>query len=248
MASFSTHIYNIATALHTAHTIIDAATGETFEHAQLIRGANSDEWLYITANEFGCLPKGILPHMPSGTVTMAYIRHDDLPHGRKTTYARFIATERPHKTEKRCVRLTVGGNLIHYPDKVSTPSADLTTVKILLNSVISTPHARFATFDLKYFYLGTIAITSIPQSITDQYHLLDLVHNGFVLVTISRRMYPPPPQAGILAYNQLVTHLAQHGDAPCTHNPVLWTHETRDVTLCLVVDDFGIKYTNRCDA
>jgi hypothetical protein len=93
--------------------------------------------------------------MPSGTETTAYIRHDALPHGRKATYARFVATERPHKTEKKRVSLTVGGNLIHYPDKVSTPSADLTTVKILLNSVISTPHARFATFDLKDFYLGT---------------------------------------------------------------------------------------------
>jgi hypothetical protein len=66
-----------------------------------------------------------------------------------------------------------------------------------------------------------IAITSIPQSIIDQYHLLDLVHNGLVLVAISRGMYAPP-QAGILAYNQLVTHLAQHGYAPCTHTPGLW--------------------------
>jgi hypothetical protein len=187
---------------------------------------------------------------------MAYIRHDDLPHGWKATYARFVATKRPHKTEKKRVRLTVGGNLVHYPDKVSTPFADLTTVKILLNSVISTTHARFATFDLKDFYLGTpmvrkeymlIAITSIPQSIIDQYHLLDLVHNDFFLVAISRGMYGLP-QAGILAYNQLVTHLAHYGYAPCTHTPGLWTRKTSDATFCLVVDDFGIKYTNRCDA
>jgi hypothetical protein len=92
-----------------------------------------------------------------------------------------------------------------------------------------------------------IAITSIPQSIIDQYNLLDLVHNGFVLVVISRGMYGLP-QTGILAYNQLVTHLAQHGYAPCTNTPGLWTHENRDVTFCLVVDDFGIKYTNLCDA
>jgi hypothetical protein len=56
------------------------------------------------------------------------------------------------------------------------------------------------------------------------------------------------PQAGILAYNQLVTHLAQYGYAPCTHTPGLWTHKTRDITFCFVVDDFGIKYTNRCHA
>jgi hypothetical protein len=56
------------------------------------------------------------------------------------------------------------------------------------------------------------------------------------------------PQAGILAYNQLVTHLAQYGYAPCTHIPGIWTRKTRDSAFCLVVDDFGIKYTNHCDA
>jgi hypothetical protein len=93
--------------------------------------------------------------MPSGSETMRYIFHHQLPHSRHAKYARFVATERPHKAETKRFRLTVGGNLVHYPDKVSTPTADLSTVKLLLNSVISTPGARFATFDLKDFYLGT---------------------------------------------------------------------------------------------
>jgi hypothetical protein len=112
----------MAAVLHTSHIVIDAATGKTFDYDQLICGANYDEWLYSTANESGRLTKGILPHMPSGTETMAYLRHDDLPYRRKAAYARFVDTERPHKTEKKRVLLTVGGNLIHYPDKVSTPS------------------------------------------------------------------------------------------------------------------------------
>jgi hypothetical protein len=87
--------------------------------------------------------------------TMCYLFHHQLRPGHQATYARFVATERPHKTKTNRVRLTVGGNLVHYPDKVSTPTADLSTVKLLLNSVISTPGARFATFDLKDFYLGT---------------------------------------------------------------------------------------------
>jgi hypothetical protein len=154
MASFATQITNIAAALHSVHTLIDATTGETYEHAQLIRGGDSENWLYSTANESSRLAKGILPHIPSDTETMAYISHDALPPGRKATYARFVATKRPHKTEKKRVHLTVGGNLIHYPNKVSTPSADLSTVKILLNNVISTPGTSFATFDLKDFLLG----------------------------------------------------------------------------------------------
>jgi hypothetical protein len=62
---------------------------------------------------------------------------------------------------------------------------------LLLNSVISTPGARFITFDLKDFYLGTpmmrkeymrIPLASIPQTIVDQYALLAKAHKGFVLV------------------------------------------------------------------
>jgi hypothetical protein len=49
----------------------------------------------------------------------------------------------------------LGVNLIHYPDKISTPTAELSTVKMLLNSFISTPGACFTTFDLKDFYLDT---------------------------------------------------------------------------------------------
>jgi hypothetical protein len=155
MASFATQITNIAVALHSARTVIDATTGKTLKHAQLIRGDNVDECLYSTANEIGRLTKGILPHMPSGTDTMVYIHQDALPLGRKATYARFVATERPHKAENKCVRLAVGGNLTYYPKKISTPSADLITFKIIPNSFISTPGARIATFDLKDFYLGT---------------------------------------------------------------------------------------------
>jgi hypothetical protein len=127
---------------------------------------------------------------------------------------------------------------------------------MLLNSVISTPYALFATFDLKYFYLGTpmkrkeymrIPIASIPPSIIEQYHLLDLIHNGFVLVEICRVKYGLP-QAGILAYDQLVRHLSTHSYAPCTHTPGLWSHSTHDITFCLVVDDFGIKYTDKNNA
>jgi hypothetical protein len=129
-------------------------------------------------------------------------------------------------------------------------------VKLLLNSVISTPGARFATFDIKDFYLGTpmarkeymrIPLAYIPQSIIDQYAHNEKAHKGLVLIEISKGMYVFP-QAGILSFNHLKTNLATHDYAPCTHTPGLWTHSTRDITFSLVVDDFGIKYTNRDDA
>jgi hypothetical protein len=45
----------------------------------------------------------------------------------------------------------MGGNLIFYNGDVSTKTADLTTVKCLINSTISTPNGRFMTGDLKDF-------------------------------------------------------------------------------------------------
>jgi hypothetical protein len=256
IASFATQIAATANALQSAHTDIDAVTGESYEHAQLMWGPNADEGLYSTAHEFGRLVKGVAPHIPSVSETMGYLFNHQLLPRRQATYARFVATERPHKEETKRVRLTVGGNLVHYPNKGSTPTADLSTVKLLLNGVISTPGARFATFDLKDFYLWTpmarkeymrIPLASIPQSIIDQYALHDKAHKILVLVEICKGMYGLP-QAGILAFNQLKTHLATHDYAPCTHAPGLWTHSTRDITFSLIVDDFGIKYTNGDDA
>jgi hypothetical protein len=60
-----------------------------------------------------------------------------------------------HKEEKERTRLTVGGDQIDYPGDKSTPTSGLTTAKILINSVISTPNAKFLVIDIKIFYLNT---------------------------------------------------------------------------------------------
>ena len=56
------------------------------------------------------------------------------------------------------------------------------------------------------------------------------------------------PQAGILAYNRLVQHLALSHYTPVKHTPGLFRHATRPVTFSLVVDDFAIKYVDRINA
>ena len=60
---------------------------------------------------------------------------------------------RPQKDKKNRTCLTVGGNLIVCLYDVSAPNDDLTTAKLVFNSVISTPGACFLTLDLKNFYL-----------------------------------------------------------------------------------------------
>jgi hypothetical protein len=53
------------------------------------------------------------------------------------------------------------------------------------------------------------------------------------------------PQASKLANNQLIAALAPFGYQPVPLTAGLWRHKTRDITFCLVVDDFGVKYTSK---
>jgi hypothetical protein len=55
------------------------------------------------------------------------------------------------------------------------------------------------------------------------------------------------PQAGILAQRELVRHLATHGYRPCANTVCLFEHVSRPIMFTLVVDDFGIKYSDRAD-
>ena len=150
-------------------------------------------------------------------------------------------------------RLTVGGDRIDYPFPVSTPTADLTTFKCLVNSVLSTPNAKFMTADIRDFYLNTpmtryeymkLPINVIPSEIISQYNLLPLIHNDdHVYIEIRKGMYGLP-QASCIANNQLQQHLAKYGYRHSKVTNGLRTHKIRDTKFTLVVDDFRVKYTS----
>jgi hypothetical protein len=102
----------------------------------------------------------------------------------------------------------VGGNLIKdYPGELTTRTADLTTSKILWNSVLSTNGARFMGIDIKSFYLTApldryeymkIPLTIFPEHLIQQYDLNRHAKNGFVYLEIPRCVYGLP-MAGALA-------------------------------------------------
>jgi len=52
---------------------------------------------------------------------------DDIPNDRKgdETYARIVCNLRKSKKDKYRTRITIGGNLISFPDDCGTPTADL---------------------------------------------------------------------------------------------------------------------------
>ena len=89
------------------------------------------------SKELGQLAQGI-PSVINGTNIIFFIKKTDVPAEQRTdeTYVRVVVNYRPEKGDPYCTRLTVGGNLIIYPGDCGTPTVDLLTVKLLLNSVI----------------------------------------------------------------------------------------------------------------
>jgi hypothetical protein len=100
-----------------------------------------------------------------------------------------ISAHRKQKSKEH-----VGGDRIDYPDKVSSPTAGLPTLKLHVNDTISTPGAKNVMWDIHNFYLNTpldrhefmkIHIDLIPQEIIDEYDLHSLKdENGFVFIRI----------------------------------------------------------------
>ena len=132
-----------------------------------------------------------------GTETIRFIEKNAIPKGKTITYLRIVAADTPHKAKSKRIRFTVGGNLLTYNGNASTKTADLTTVKIVVNSIVSTPGAQCLTADHKDFYLNTrldceymrIPVTQIPPNVMGQYKLASLVADRYVYVEISGGMY-----------------------------------------------------------
>jgi hypothetical protein len=236
-----------------ANAVIDPTTGKALEYRELITNpATKEVWSRSSANEFGRLAQGVGGRI-KGTNTMHFIHRHEVPKNKTPTYARFVCDIRPHKAESERTRLTVGGNLIDYPGDTSAPTADITTFKILVNSVLSTPNAKMCCADVKNFYLNTpmdspefmrIPIALVPEEIIKEYDLHSFVHNDYVYVRIDKGMYGLP-QAGILANKLLEKRLGKHGYYQCRHTPGLWRHTSRPISFSLVVDDFAIKYVGK---
>ena len=97
----------------------------------------------------------------------------------------------------------------------------MTMFKILVNSTLSTPGAKWLGLNIKNYYLGTpmdnyeymfIPINQIPQEIIDHYKLHKITHNAKVYVY-------GLPQAGILAEKQLIRFLGSYSDRIPPTNP-----------------------------
>jgi hypothetical protein len=111
------------------------------------------------------------------------------------------------------------------------------------------------TLALKDFYLCSdlpdyeyvrIPMHMLPPAIVQLYQLESKMSNGYVYAEVRKGMYGLL-QAGKLANDRLHKFLAPFGYVPCPVIPGLWKHLHSDLMFTLVVDDFGIRCTNKQD-
>lgn len=220
----------------------------------VLKGPDRNLWLIALSTELDKLLDG---KKADGTTTavMTPIQPSELPPGRKVAYYNpqvKLKILLDGMAQRRC-RGTYGGNISDYTGDKSAVVADITTVKLLLNKVVSSMgEYKLTVADLKDFYLGSdlgerkeymfIKNDQLPEDIIER-HKLDLflhkraTFGDGVLVRCDKTIYGLP-QAGLIAQKRLNKLLAEHGYHTFENTPGLYHHETRPTFFTLVVDDF----------
>jgi len=208
--AYGDHIPNYA---HFASPMVHPKTGETItSYKRLMNDPDTAEiWQTAFEKDFGGMAQGDEKTGQEGinSVFVMTRREIDIAMkaGHKWTNARVIVYYCPQKEDPNWIQITVEGNLITYRGDTSTRTADLTTSKLLWNSVLSTEGARYMCLDLKNFYLTAaldyyeymkIPLALFPEWTKKQYNLDTHTRNGFVFFEIRRAVWGLP-QAGILA-------------------------------------------------
>ena len=124
-----------------------------------------------------------------------------------------VCEVKPTNADPNCTRITIGVNTINHTGNYGTKTGSLETVKLFINSTLSTPAAEFMTLDLANFYLNApldrpeykhIQLSVIPQEVIDEYNLTPYAHNGYIYFVLGKGMYELN-QAGKLANDLLST-------------------------------------------
>lgn len=223
----------------------------TVSSSEAHNGPDKDKWAAAELIEFIKLIED--------TQTMHPIFWTDKPTNKKATYyhpqytvkEKWNEATQQYETKYRC-RGTAGGNILQYDGKTKANVADIQTVKTLINSAISTANGDWFTADITDFYLGTpldepeyliIQRSQLSQQYQDKYNDPRYWKNDTILMKVVKTIYGLK-QSGLLSQKALVQHLKDNGYAQTKSNECLFTNLDNTVQFSLVVDDFGIKYTN----
>ena len=90
-------------------------------------------------------------------------------------------------------------------------------------------------------------ISMIPQEVINHYNLQNKVtEDRCVYCEIYKAIYGLK-ESGKLINIKLHVVLAIEGYKPCRFTHGLYKHKTQNITFIVVVDNFGVKYINKCD-
>jgi hypothetical protein len=92
----------------------------------------------------------------------------NIPKNQPVTYTRVVVNFCPQKADPHRIQITACGNLINYPGQLLTQAADLTTSKLMWNSVLRTEGMKYMCLDVIKLYL------SAPL---DRYEYMKLLNN-----------------------------------------------------------------------
>ncbi len=232
-----------------AYALLDKDTGDLLEYRHLIKHPKyRNTWSQSFKKE--------IRQLATTTETIIFVINHQIPKDRQgdVTYGRIVCNVREGKKGKHSTRLTMGGNLINYPGDCRTTMANLITVKILLNSIISMPNEKFMTIYIKDFFLNTpmecyeyfrMKPALFPKDVIDEYNLCNKVDtNGNVHCKVRRKMYGLP-QAGIIVQELPEAHLLKARYTQSKITPGYWKHTWQPISFTLVVDNFGIRYSGK---
>jgi hypothetical protein len=182
--------------------------------------------------------------------------HDNIaqiPKNEMVTYTWGVVDFCPQKSNPHRICITAGGNLINYPGELFTRTANLTTSKLMWNSVLSTEGSKYMCLYIKNFYLTAplgrfeymkMPLELFPEWIKIQYDLEKYALNRFVYLEMWQAVWGLL-QAGILEIKLLRCHLLPHSYYKCNNTPSLWKNQTCPIAFTLVVDNFGVKYVGK---
>ena len=130
--------------------------GTAITYKKSHQGPYAAQWAQADADEMERLFK-------SGTLRP--IMHCDIPPDKNATYVNPVCSEKMKDdgAVQLRTRATIGGDRIDYPYSTTAVTAELESIKILINAMIS-DNAAFSTIDIEDFYLGTDATSRIHSN------------------------------------------------------------------------------------
>jgi hypothetical protein len=221
------------------------ADGMTITYKKSHLGPNALHWEQADAEEMERLFR-------SGTLRP--IMFQNIPPDKEATYVNPVCSEKlkDDGALKLRTRTTIGGDRVDYPYSTTAVTAELESIKLLLNAMIS-DNVAFSTVDIEDFYLGThlphpeyirIPVKLIPKKVRRFYNLEPFIHKGALYCVVLKTHYGLP-QAGALSQARLFTHLEQNGYHQLFHAPALFRNADGSIRFALVVDDFAVVWSTK---